>query len=69
MDLKTLAVRAGLTQISVDEAARILKNRGGAFDIRMRLRKGEADYGYAEKQPNGKYKYIVFKELLKGVTE
>ena len=64
MDIKTLAARAGLTQITVAEAARILGNRGGAFDIRMRLKKGEADFGYCEKQPNGVYKYVVFKELL-----
>ena len=67
MDIKSLALRAGLTEISVAEAARLLGNRGGAFDIRMRIKKGEADFGYCEKQPNGSYKYVVFKELLEGV--
>ena len=69
MDIKTLALRAGLTPISVSEAAKILKNKGGVFDIRMKLKKGEADYGYCEKMDNGKFKYVIFKELLKGGEE
>ena len=68
MDIKTLALRAGLTPISVSEAAKILKNKGGVFDIRMKLQKNEVDWGYAEKQPNGKYKYYIYKELIEGVT-
>ena len=64
MDIKILAQRAGLTEISVKEAARILGNKGGEFDIRMKLRKGEADYGYAERQENGTYRYVVFRELI-----
>ena len=63
MNIKTLAARAGLTRITVAEAASILKPRGGEFEIRVRLQKG-CDWGYAEEQPNGKFKYYIFKELL-----
>lgn len=70
MDIKKLAVRLGLTKITVREAAEMLKPRGGEFEIRVKLQKGEADWGYAEEQPNGKYKYYIYKELLieEGVT-
>lgn len=63
MDLKTLAKKAGLTRITVAQAADILKPRGGEFEIRVRLQKG-CDWGYAEEQPNGKYRYFIYKELL-----
>lgn len=64
MDTATLARELGLTEITVKEAARILGNRGGEFDIRMKLKKGEVKWGYADKLPNGRYKYVVFRELI-----
>ena len=63
MDIRILAEKAGLTEISVRTAAKILKPRGGEFEIRARLRDG-CDFGFAEMQPNGKWKYVIYKELL-----
>ena len=69
MDIAKLAARLGLTKITVREAAEMLKPRGGEFEIRVKLQKNEVDWGYAEKQPNGKYRYFIYKELLEGVTK
>jgi hypothetical protein len=63
MDIKKLAARLGLTKITVREATEILRPRGGEFEIRARLQNG-ADWGYCEKDPNGRYRYYIYKELL-----
>lgn len=68
MDIAKLAARLGLTKITVREAAKLLKPRGGEFEIRVKLQKNEVDWGYAEEQPNGKFKYYIYKELIEGVT-